>query len=193
VINIQTYLGIKNLDTYFEELFNPEIFFVNIDENSSKEVLNRMLTRNKGIGLNGVICIQINGIDVSTFIDWDDLDLMWTALLTMVREYIEDGKYGETQMFTNGLEWSINKIKSSPNDLILFKVFRNNALFDLRSDLPVSKETGVSYDEIGFLNAVVIAGEKYIEFRDEDTRSHNLIEAKRLLKELKCEIKKTTF
>ncbi len=189
MINIQTYLGTKDLDTYFEELSNPKKFFINIDEFGAKETLNRMLTKNKGIDLYGVVCIQINGVDVSTFIDWDDIDLMWTALLTMVREYVDDGKYSETQMFINGLEWSIKKIQSSPKDLVLFKVLRNNALFDLRSDLPVPKEARVSCNEIDFLRAVVIAGEKYLFFRDEDTRTHNLIEAKRLLKELKCGIK----
>lgn len=189
MIQIQTYLGTKDLDTYFEELSNPENFFINIDEFGSKETLNRMLTKNKGIDLYGVVCIQINGVDVSTFIDWDDVDLMWTALLTMVSEYVDDGKYSETQLFTNPLEWSIKKIQSSPKDLVLFRVFRKSALFDLRTDLPVSKETRVSCNEIDFLNAVVIAGEKYIVFRDEDTRSHNLIEAKRLLKDLKSEMK----
>lgn len=189
MINVQTYLGTKDLDTYFEELSNPENFFINIDEFGSKETLNRMLTKNKGVDLYGVVCIQINDVDVSTFIDWDDVDLMWTALLTMVREYVDDGKYSETQMFTNPLEWSIKKIQSSPKDLVLFRVFRNSALFDLKSDLPVSKETRVTCNEIDFLKAVVIAGEKYIFFREKDTRSHNLMEAKRLLKELKCEIK----
>ncbi|GIN23297.1 hypothetical protein J1TS3_44310 [Siminovitchia fordii] len=44
MIQIQTYLGTKDLDTYFEELSNPENFFINIDEFGSKETLNRMLT-----------------------------------------------------------------------------------------------------------------------------------------------------
>lgn len=185
MINIRTYLGTMNLDNYFQELSNPEKFFINLDEFESKETLNRMLTKNKGIDLYGVVYIQINGVDVSTFIDWDDVDLMWTVLLTKVNEYVDNGRYSETQLFTNGLEWSRKKIKSSPKDLVLFKVVRNSALFDLNLHLPVR----VSCNEIDFLKEVVMAGEKYIFFRDENTRSHNLIEAKRLLKQLKCEIK----
>lgn len=189
MISIQTYLGKSDLNPYFEKLPNPELFFTNINDHGSRDLLDRMLSNNKAIFIHGVIRIQVNNIDVSTFIDWDDLDLMWTALLTMVCDYIEDGNYGETQMFTNGLEWSIKKIKTSPEDLILFSVLRNYQVFDIMPDLPVAESLKASCRESVFLKSVVFSGENYIAFRDEDARSHNLIEVKRLLKELKYALK----
>lgn len=189
MININTYIGKRDLNSYFEKLPNPELFFININNCGSKELLDRMLSNDKAKSIHGVICIQVNNIDVSTFIDWDDLDLMWTALLTMVCDYINDGNYGETQMFTNGLEWSIKRIKSSPENLILFSVLRNYPVFDIMPELPVAESLKASCRESVFLKSVAFSGENYIAFRDEDARTHDLNEAKRLLKELKRALK----
>jgi hypothetical protein len=189
MINIQTYLGRTNLNPYFEELLsNSEKFFFNINDQGSGELLNSMLSKNKGIFVHGTIYIQINNIEVSAFVDWDDLDLMWTALLSMTCDYIDDGIYGESQMFTNGLEWSIKKIKSSPADLILFSTLRNYPIFDSIPNLPVLERVRASCEEKKFLKAVEFAATNYIAFRDNHARSHNLIEAKRLLKMLKYEM-----
>lgn len=189
MITIQTYIGKKDLNPYVEGLSNPELFFTNINNCESKELLRHLLSNNKARFIHGTICIQMNHIDVSTFMDWDDLDLMWTGLLTMVCEYINDGNYGETQMFTNGLEWSIKKIKTSPDNLILFKVLRNYPSSDIMTDPPTLESMRVSCKESAFLKTVAFSGENYIAFRDEDARSHDLIEAKRLLNELKYALK----
>lgn len=185
MIEIQTYIATKPLKNIQEDLNNYDRFFINLEHEKGLEILKQVLTENKAKYLNGLISISINGEYISTFIDWDDLDLMWPALLTMVLDYLNDGQYGETDHFSNGMTWSVKKIVSSPYNLVHFKVIRSSPLFDLELGLPVTQVTqGVCGEDL-FIDSVIQAAEKYIDIRNEDTRSQNLVDAKQKLKVIK--------
>lgn len=55
-----------------------------------------------------------------TFVDWDDLDLMWPAVLRMTLEFLENGQEGTTEHFSNGLELGIKLIQPIKDKKVLF-------------------------------------------------------------------------
>ncbi|WP_144558728.1 hypothetical protein [Shouchella miscanthi] len=70
--------------------------------------------------LNGTIVIQSNYKTFLTFVDWDDLDLMWPAVLRMTLEFLENGQEGTTEHFSNGLELGIKLIQPIKDKKVLF-------------------------------------------------------------------------
>ncbi|PAD91429.1 hypothetical protein [Shouchella clausii] len=187
MIQIETYIAKTNsLDEYYENLEEPSQFFINKDDDTWLKVLDKMLNESKGSFLNGTIFISIEGAEVVTFIDWDDLDLMWPALLTMVLDFLNDGKYARTEHFSNGQQWTIRKVTSSPKDMILFKVVRDYSIFEFGlNNLTVNKETSALCKEDVFLKSVIGAAQEYIDYRDKDSRSQNLVDAKQKLRNIK--------
>lgn len=185
MVEISTYLGCQDLVSYKEANNSLNDFFISITDEGSLDVISSSRTKNKGHYLNGVIIIKINDMDLTSFSDWDDLDLLWTGLLNMVYDYLQDGEFGATQLSNNGLEWSIRKVPAKPKDLILFHAKKPNAVMDVNMDVFAVSEMKATSIEEEFLREVMSSAEEFLHIREIDTRLQNLLEFKDKYRKIK--------
>lgn len=175
MIEINTYMGSRDL-THFEEANNAVCdFFISAADAGALDVVSSSRAKNKGQYLNGAIIIKINNLDLTAFSDWDDLDLLWTGFLNMVYGYLQDGGFGATQLSNNGLEWSIRKVPAKPKTLVLFHAKKPNASMDAA----VTSEMKATSSEEEFLREVLSSAEEFLRIRESDTRLENLLEFKK--------------
>ncbi|TWT26031.1 hypothetical protein [Planomicrobium sp. CPCC 101110] len=185
MIEIKTYIGRKDLRTYKKNKDSADAFFVSATSGEALDVIRSISSRNLDRYLNGAIIIKVDQHELTTFSDWDDLDLLWTGLVTMVLEYLQNGGYGATQLSMNGVEWSLKKAQSKTKSLILFHSKRPNAFYDGRISTPVSLENKAALSEMEFLRKVVSSAEDFWSLREKDTRTQNLAAFAEKHKELK--------
>ncbi|WKA53211.1 hypothetical protein [Planococcus shixiaomingii] len=185
MIEISTYIGRKDLNSYEETKESVDAFFIPVTSEEALDVINSISSRNMDRYLHGSIIIEVDQRKLTTFSDWDDLDLLWTGLLTMVLEYMQNGEYGATQLSMNGLEWSIKKVRAKPKNLILFHSKRPNAFFDEKISTPDSNENKATLGEMEFLRKVVSSAGDFLSLREKDTRTQKLVSFKGMYMELK--------
>ncbi|MFD1032818.1 hypothetical protein [Metaplanococcus flavidus] len=113
------------------------------------------------------------------------MDLLWTGLVTMVLDYLQNGGYRESYLSINGLEWSIKKVQAKPKDLLLFHAKRPNAFYDGEIGMPVSIENNATLTELEFLHQVVSSAGDFLSLREKDTRTQHLVGFKEKYNELK--------
>lgn len=185
MIEINTYIGRKELGTYEENKEAADAFFVPGTSEEALAVIRSISSRNIDRGLNGAIVIQVDQNKLTTLSDWDDLDLLWTGLVKMVLDYLQNGGYGASYSSMNGLEWSIKKVQAKPKDLLLFHAKRPNAFYDGEIGMPVSIENKATLTEMEFLHQVVSSAGNFLSLREKDTRTQHLIGFKEKYNELK--------
>lgn len=175
MLTITTFLARKNLSFYQENKDSAESYFVAITSEDAPSVIQSFSSRDIDRALYGAITIQAAQKYVTTFADWDDLDLIWTGFVTMVLDYLENGEYGTADLSLNGLEWSLSRIQAQPKNLLLFHAKRPNALYDGRTETPASIEAKATLDETEFLHELISSADTYLSFREKDTRTQNLV------------------
>ncbi|WP_203332574.1 hypothetical protein [Planococcus beigongshangi] len=175
MLTITTFLARKNLSYYQENKDSAESYFVAITSEDAPAVIQSFSSRDIDRALYGAITIQAAQKYVTTFADWDDLDLLWTGFVTMVLDYLKNNKYGTADLSLNGLEWSLNRIQTQPKNLLSFHAKRPNAHYDGRTGTPASIETKATLDETEFLHELLDSAGTYLSFREKDTRTQNLI------------------
>lgn len=190
MIEIETYIGRKDLVSYEENKEAVDTFFIPTTSGEALDVISSTLTKNKGRYLNGSIVIQVDQHKLTTFSDWDDLDLLWTGLVTMVLEYLQNGKYGATHLSNNALEWSIKKLPAKAKNLIQFHVKKPNAVLDKQTGTFVSTETQATLAEEEFLHEIISSADDFWTLRKKDSRTQNLVEFEEKYRELKYLIRK---
>lgn len=185
MIEINTYIGRKELGTYEENKEAADAFFVPVTSEEALAVIRSISSRNIDRGLNGAIVIQVDQNKLTTLSDWDDLDLLWTGLVIMVLDYLQNGGVGTTYSSINGLEWSIKKVKAKPKDLLLFHSKRPNAFYDGEIESSVSIETKATLSEMEFFHQVVSSAGNFLYLREKDSRTQHLAAFREKYNELK--------
>lgn len=185
MIEINTYIGRKELGTYEENKEAADAFFVPVTSKEALAVIDSISSRNIDRGLNGAIVIQVDQNKLTTLSDWDDLDLLWTGLVTMGLDYLQNGGYGASYSSINGLEWSIKKVQAKPKNLLLFHSKRPNAFDDGEIETSVLIETKATLSEMEFLHQIVSSAGNFLYLREKDTRTQHLAAFKEKYNELK--------
>lgn len=183
MLEMITYIGKTNIDTFNFNPSNYEDYFISSNDPLSVHVANRQLTQNKGHRLNGVLIIKVFDAAITTFMDWDDIDLIWIGLLEMTLEYKKTGT-GKHNMFMNNQEWHFKKITTKPENLILFSIKRNPLIFENPSQLGVSQEAESIINETDLLSGIVNQANEFISFRQKLFRMDSVNRLKTLMTEI---------
>lgn len=69
MIEINTYIGCKDLTGYVEAYSSVSDFFISAADEGALGVISSSRTKNKGHYLNGAITIKINDVNLTTFSD----------------------------------------------------------------------------------------------------------------------------
>lgn len=186
MLTITTYIEQKNLDSF---CFNKENFldyFISLNDTLSTQVVNRRLKQHKGHKLEGVVIIKTIDTIITDFMDWDDIDLMWIGILEMTLEYKRTG-FGEHLMAMNNHRWSIKKIITNPENLIVFRIKRNPLIFEGKSSCEVYKETKNIVNEKEFFSKILQAANEFISFREKLFKMDSIGRLKALMFEINNE------
>lgn len=162
---INTYIEQKALDSFCFNKENASDYFISLNDPLSYQNANRQLKRHKGHKLDGVVIIKSLDTAMTDFMDWDDIDLMWIGILEMALDYKKTG-FGKRFMAMNNHEWSIKKIITNPENLILFKVKRNPLNFKEESLYEIYKETTNIVNEEILIAQILQAADEFISFRE---------------------------
>ncbi|WP_313894280.1 hypothetical protein [Psychrobacillus sp.] len=167
MIKIDSYIALESLNHYSNEIDQLQNEFINIKNKNTIHILKKNLTKSKGHFLNGAIVIEIDSIQITSLLDWDDLNLLWTGFLTMTIDYLKNDGSGKTVLSKNGLEWSIKRIKTKPQDLIVFS--SKNIMSNIKNE----PSKGICI-ETSFLQEILLSAQEFLDLRKKDSRTQNL-------------------
>jgi len=162
MIKIDTFIAIETKSLYSHTIEQLQQEFISIQSNDALQILAKNLTKSKGHFLHGAIIVEIDGVQITSLFDWDDCDLIWPGFLTMVIDYLQDG-FGETAISLNDIQWTLEKIITKPNHLVIFS--------SKHGTWKITKGVCNEYD---FLQAVLLSAHQYLTLRQQDTRTHTL-------------------
>lgn len=183
MLTITTYIEQKNLDSFYFTKENFQDYFISLNDPLSTQVVNRRLKKHKGHRLEGVVIIQTNDTVMTDFMDWDDIDLMWIGILQMMLEYKKTG-VGKHFMAINNHEWTIKKVITNPENLILFRVKRNPLIFEGTNLYKIHKETKNVVNEKEFFSEILQAANEFICFREKLFKIGSIGKLKELMSEI---------
>jgi len=162
MIKIDTFIAIDKKSHYSYTMEQLQQEFISIQSNDALQILAKNLTKSKGHFLHGAIVVEIDGVPITSLFDWDDCDLLWPGFLTMVIDYLRDG-FGETSISLNDIQWTLEKIRTKPNHLVIFSSKRGMGA--------ITKGICTEQD---FLQAVLFSAHQYLTLRQQDTRTYTL-------------------
>ncbi|WP_060207114.1 hypothetical protein [Sporosarcina koreensis] len=183
MLTITTYIEQKTLDSFYFNKENFQDYFISLNDTSSAQVVNRRLKKHKGHKLEGVVIIKTIDTTMTDFMDWDDIDLMWIGILQMILEYKKTG-FGEHFMAMNGHKWSIKKIITNPENLMLFRIKRNPLNFESKDSHEFYKETKNIVNEKDFFFKILQAANEFIFFREKLFKIDSVGRLKALMSEI---------
>lgn len=178
MIKIDTFIAIETKSIYSHTMEQLQQEFTSIQSNDALQILAKNLTKSKGHFLHGAIIVEIDGVPITSLFDWDDCDLLWPGFLTMIIDYLRDG-FGETSISLNNIQWTIEKIRTKPNHLVIFSSKRGMG--------EMSKGMCTEQD---FLQAVLFSAHQYLTLRQQDTRTQTLNGMAEKYNYLKCQARK---
>ena len=182
MIKIDSYIALETLNHYSNEIDQLQNEFINIKDKNTIHTIKKNLTKSKGHFLNGAIVIEIDSTQITSLLDWDDLNLLWTGFLTMTIDYLKNDGSGKTVSSKNDLEWYIKRIITKPQNLIVFSA-KNNM-----SNIKNEASKGICIETV-FLQEVLLSAQEFLNLRKIDSRTQNLIEMLDKYNELKKIIK----
>jgi hypothetical protein len=183
MLTITTYIEQKTLNSFYFDKQSFQEYFISLNDTLSTQVVNRRLKKHKGHKLDGVVIIKTPDTVMTDFMDWDDIDLMWIGILQMILEYKKTG-FGKHFMAINNHEWSIKKVITNPENLILFRVKRNPLIFEGTSLYEVHKETKNIVNEKEFFSEILQAANEFISFREKLFKIESIGRLKELISEV---------
>lgn len=180
---ITTYIEKKNIDSFYFNQENIQDYFISLNDRLSTQVANRQLNKHKGHKLDGVVTIKTSDTTITSFMDWDDIDLMWISILEMILDYQKTG-FGSRVMAMNSHEWSIKRITTKPENMILFRVKRNPLIFEGTNLYENYKETKTIVIEKEFLSEILKKANEFISFREKLFKIDSIGRLKALMSEI---------
>ncbi|MFJ7663344.1 hypothetical protein ACIQXW_13130 [Lysinibacillus sp. NPDC097162] len=162
MIKIDTFIAIETKSFYSHTVEQLHHEFTSIQSKNALQIISKNLTQSKGHFLHGAIIVEIDGVQITSLFDWDDCDLIWPGFLTMVIDYLHDG-FGETAISLNDIQWTLEKIITKPNHLVVFS-----------SKHGMGKIIKGVCNENDFLQAVLLSAHQYLSLRQQDTRTQTL-------------------
>ncbi|MFJ7648881.1 hypothetical protein ACIQ1H_15165 [Lysinibacillus sp. NPDC097279] len=178
MIKIDTFIAIETKSFYSHTVEQLQHEFTSIQSKNALQIISKNLTQSKGHFLHGAIIVEIDGVQITSLFDWDDCDLIWPGFLTMVIDYLQDG-FGETAISLNNIQWTLEKIITKPNHLVIFS-----------SKHGTGKITKGVCNEYDFLQAVLLSAHQYLTLRQQDTRTQTLNGMAEKYNYLKCQAPK---
>lgn len=161
LIKVCTYIATENVDDYFLDLLSPEKYFVEIQNTDAIPLAKNTFAKQSEHVLYGVVKIELNGVVVSDFFDWDDLELIWPGIIIMLKKYLES-KNASSELFTRQLKWEISFTKP---EAILFEITRSYPIYNTIPSITFPKKMTGFINEKLFIQTVLEEAEKFFKFR----------------------------